>query len=73
MVNVATNPSLTEQLRDAIRSSGESLNQLSRRCGIGRDRLSRFVRGERDLTVRAAAKICAALDLELVKIKRGKQ
>jgi transcriptional regulator with XRE-family HTH domain len=67
---VATNPSLAEQLRDAIRQSGESLNQLSRRCGIGRDRLSRFVRGERDLTVRAAAKICATLDLVLAK--RGK-
>jgi transcriptional regulator with XRE-family HTH domain len=56
---------LVEQLRDAIRRSGHSLNQLSQQCGVGRDRLSRFMRGERDLTLEAAEKVCRVLHFEL--------
>src|SRR5262245_45427194 len=56
---------LAEQLRQAIRDCGQTLNQLSTACGVGRDRLSRFVRGERDMTVAAADKICRALGLRL--------
>jgi len=59
-------PGLVDQLIEAIRESGQSLNQLSVTCGVGRDRLSRFVRGERDLTLSAADKICRVLRLELV-------
>jgi transcriptional regulator with XRE-family HTH domain len=58
-------PGLVEQLREAIRRSGQSLNQLSAACGVGRDRLSRFMRGERDITLGAAEKICLALHLKL--------
>jgi transcriptional regulator with XRE-family HTH domain len=58
-------PGLVEQLREAIRGSGLSLNQLSRECSVGRDRLSRFLRGDRDLTVAAAEQICRALHLGL--------
>ena len=54
---------MVEQLREAIRRSGQSLNGLSRECGVGRDRLSRFMRGERDLTLSAAEKVCRALRL----------
>jgi transcriptional regulator with XRE-family HTH domain len=62
---------VVEQLRDAIRDSGRSLNQLSAVCGIGRDRLSRFPRGERDLTLSAAEKMCNALRLQLAPIPQG--
>ena len=58
-------PGLVQQLRDAIRASGRSLNQLSVVCGVGRDRLSRFLRGERGLTLEAAEKICDVLRLHL--------
>jgi len=57
---------LTKQLREAIQNSGKSLNQLARECGVGPDRLSRFLRGERDLTVDAADRICRALRLRLI-------
>jgi transcriptional regulator with XRE-family HTH domain len=56
---------LVEQLRAAIRASGQSLNQLSKVCGVGRDRLSRFVRGERSIGLGAADKICRTLGLAL--------
>jgi transcriptional regulator with XRE-family HTH domain len=58
-------PGLVEQLREAIRKSGESLNQLGERSGLDSARLSRFMRGERDLTLSAAEKLCQALGLEL--------
>jgi transcriptional regulator with XRE-family HTH domain len=56
---------MVEQLREAIRDSGQSLNQLAKTCGVGPDRLSRFLRGQRDLTFEAASRVCEALHLEL--------
>jgi transcriptional regulator with XRE-family HTH domain len=58
-------PGLVEQLREAIRKSGRSLYQLGKDSGVGSDQLSRFMRGERTLTLPAAEKLCRALDLEL--------
>jgi transcriptional regulator with XRE-family HTH domain len=60
-------PGLTGQLREAITASGLSLNKISAASGVGRDRLSRFVRGERDLTLSAAERICEALRYELTR------
>ena len=56
---------LIAQLREAIRDSGESLQQLGKRTRIGADRLSRFVRGERGLSLEAADTLCRALGLSL--------
>jgi hypothetical protein len=68
---------VVDQLKDAIRESGRTLTDISKQSGIGIDRLSRFVRGERDLTGQAIAKVCEALDLELARRKpaggRGKR
>ena len=57
---------VTDQLREAIRRSGESLNQLAGRTGVDRARLSRFVRGERGLSRAAVDDLCLALGLRLV-------
>jgi transcriptional regulator with XRE-family HTH domain len=54
---------LVEQLRDAIRRSGRSLNQLSKASGVGSNQLSRFMRGLRTLTLPAAEKLCRVLHL----------
>jgi hypothetical protein len=59
-------PGLKAQLRQAIRDSGQSLNRLSALCGVGRDRLSRFVRGERGISMDAAERICDVLRLRLI-------
>jgi hypothetical protein len=56
---------MIEQIRQAVRDSGRSLNQLSKESGVGVDRLSRFMRGERTLTLPAAADLCVALGLRL--------
>jgi transcriptional regulator with XRE-family HTH domain len=63
---------VVEQLRAMIRASGQSLNQLSKSCGVGRDRLSRFVRGERGISLEAADRVCQALGLRLVQGPGGR-
>src|SRR5262249_19080081 len=57
--------SVTDQLREAIKQSGESLNQLAGRTGVDRARLSRFVRGERGLSLAAVDELCRVLGLRL--------
>jgi transcriptional regulator with XRE-family HTH domain len=67
---------LVEQLRQAIRDSGKTLMQLSKESGVDTGRLSRFMRGERNINIAAAEKICGALGLQLTPApappKRGK-
>jgi hypothetical protein len=60
-------PALSEQLRQAIRDGGRTLGQLARATGVDTPRLSRFVRGERRLTLPAVDAVAAALGLRLVK------
>lgn len=59
-------------LKEAIRGSGQSLNKLAKESGVGSDRLSRFMRGERDLTLTAAEKVCVALGLRLAPERKKK-
>jgi len=63
-------PDLVEDLIGAIRASGLSLSQLGRTSGVDAGRLSRFVRGERNLSLEAAAKLCRALNLQLAPTGR---
>src|SRR5262249_4603653 len=65
---------LNQQLRAAIAGSGLSLNQLGKKCQVAASQLSRFVRGQRDLTTTAAGRVCEALGLKLApgKAKKGK-
>jgi transcriptional regulator with XRE-family HTH domain len=63
---------LVEQLREAIRGYGKSLNQLSKDSGVATPQLSRFMRGERTLTLPMAEKLCDVLGLQLSP-KKGKR
>ena len=60
-------PAMIGQIRDAIRDSGLSLSELSRQSGVSHPQLSRFVNGQRTLTLPAAARVCEALGLALGK------
>jgi transcriptional regulator with XRE-family HTH domain len=65
---VAVEGGLKDQIREAIRNSGRSLQQIGKECRIGADRLSRFVRGERSLSLDAAEKVCQVLHLGLARL-----
>jgi plasmid maintenance system antidote protein VapI len=57
---------LVDAIREAIRGCGLSMNALARLCAVSQPQLSRFVNGERTLTLPAAAKVCETLGLRLV-------
>jgi plasmid maintenance system antidote protein VapI len=54
-------------LRAAVTDSGASLYRLSADTGIGQDQLSRFVRSDRSLSLKTAAKLAESLGYTLVK------
>jgi transcriptional regulator with XRE-family HTH domain len=58
---------LVEDLRRAVLDSGLTQSELGRRAGVSQPQLSRFLNRERTLTLTAAAKLCRALGLTLVK------
>jgi transcriptional regulator with XRE-family HTH domain len=66
-------PDLADQLRQAIRGCGMSLNGLADASGVHRAQLSRFMRAERTLTLRAAAKVCGYLGLSLARTALDKK
>jgi plasmid maintenance system antidote protein VapI len=48
---------LIEVLKSKIRDCGLSLNELARRTGVSDPQLSRFLRGERTISLPAAEKL----------------
>jgi len=59
---------LEEQLREALRKTGLSHHELARRSGVSQPVLSRFLNGQRSLTLPVAAKLCRALGLRLCSV-----
>jgi transcriptional regulator with XRE-family HTH domain len=57
-------------LRSVIRKSGESLSVIAERTGVDPGRLSRFVRGERGLTLRAVDALAKHFGLTLAKVRK---
>jgi DNA-binding phage protein len=56
---------LVAQLLNAIHASGQTLTELSKSSGVSLPQLSRFVRGQRTLTLPNVEKVCEALGLHL--------
>lgn len=64
--HAAETPSMIIQIRNAVRSSGRSLAELSESCGLHHGQLSRFMRDERGLSLESAARLCEHLGIRLV-------
>ena len=60
---------MSDVVRQAITASGLSLGELGRQAGISTGQLSRFVRGERSLTLESADKLAKVLKLRMVRGK----
>ena len=58
---------LPDAVRDFMKRDRRSMYALAEDCGIARGTLSRFTRGERDLTLATADRLCRALGLRLTK------
>lgn len=60
---------IKKQLRQAIINSGLSHNQLWKESGVRQQVISRFVSGERGLTLSSAERLCNYFQLELAPIE----
>lgn len=63
---MGSNGRMTRALREAIDASGLALTELQRRTGVDRSQLSRFMRGERSLTLQSVDSLADELGLRLV-------
>ena len=61
---------LEKQLLAAIKRSGISMYRLAKNSGVSEPVLSRFISGQRDITLTTASKITEALGLVLMPKKR---
>ena len=64
---------ITEQLQEAIRSSGTSRYSISKRTGIDQALLCRFLKGQSALSLESADKVLDVLELEIVIRPRRKR
>jgi ribosome-binding protein aMBF1 (putative translation factor) len=62
--------SMPEIIREAMRRDGRTRYRLAKDSGVDQAVLGRFIKGERDLNLRTADKVCKALGLKLVKERR---
>ena len=61
---------IEQQLREAVKKCPFSMYHLSQHSDVSESQLSRFVNGQRTLRLDAAARIAAALNLQLVPIQK---
>ncbi|HZY87592.1 MAG TPA: helix-turn-helix transcriptional regulator [Gemmataceae bacterium] len=54
-------------MKERIRGCGMNLNELGLASGVAPPQLSRFMRGERTLTLPTVEKVCRVLNLELAE------
>lgn len=57
------------ELRKRIEKSGVTVYALAGLADVSPQQVGRFIKGERDLTLATAAKLAAALGLELVPVR----
>lgn len=61
--------SMADQLRQAIRDSGQTQRAIADACDIDEANLSAFLAGRRGLSMDAADRVCSYLDLRLMPAK----
>jgi plasmid maintenance system antidote protein VapI len=59
-----------DELREAIRNSGETEYRVAKESGVAQPILNRFLHGERGVSLETAAKVCKYLGLHLAPIRR---
>ena len=64
---------LEQKLRDEAGRSGLSVLALAKRAGLGYATIHGFIMGDRSISIGSAAKLAAALGLELRPVRRGKR
>lgn len=63
----ASRPTISEDLRHFISTSGKSAYRLERESGVSRSTISRFLRGHSSLTLENASALAGTLGLEFAR------
>ena len=71
-MRVKASDRLSEQLRRIVANSGKTLGQITRDTGIDKSALSRFVNGERGVSMEAMDKLGEYLGLRIVKATKSR-
>jgi plasmid maintenance system antidote protein VapI len=58
---------IIDQLRKAIRDSGETNYAIAKGSGVSQSIIDRFVSGERGISLETASKLCEYLKLDLAR------
>ena len=66
MAKKSKRPKLSEQVREAVEASGLSRYRIAKETGLYEATLSRFMSGERGLTLKALDVLAEYLGLEIV-------
>lgn len=61
---------LLDDIRKAIKASGQSCYRIAKETGVATSQLSRFLNGERGLSVESLTVLCDYLGLEIVLRKK---
>ena len=64
---------LSDQLREAIRNAGCSRYEIARQTGIDQSVLSKFMSGERGVSLATADLLCEFLKVDLTKRRQNKR
>jgi len=64
-----TSGKLAAKIKAAVEKDTRSIYALAHAAGIGRTQLGMFMRGESDMTLTIAARLCEVLGLELTDKK----
>ena len=60
-------PTISEQLLEAVQGCGMSAQALGARCGVSQPIITRWIAGERGITIATADKLAACLGMELTR------
>ena len=72
MAKKASFPKVSDQLRDIIRDCGLSRYEIAKQTGIDQSALTRFMSGERGLSMTALDTLAEHLELDIVSRLRSK-
>ena len=64
---------LAAKIIEAIKADGRSLYALGEAASVSRKQLGLFMRGESDMTLTVAARLCEVLGLELTERKKDRK
>ncbi len=70
---MASQKTFPEQLRREINRSGMSLYAIAKATGIQKSQMSRFMSGERGLSIEGIEKVCTLIGLRLTKVSKPKR